>query len=225
MKRLSISPLLAIGILLLSACSGDKQPPANEASAQIETASAVTQEGAVTSAVIVEKSSDASDTAFIAATDVKSLSAKVVYIDLDTRDVVLVGKDGIELELTASDDTLNLEQVKPGDTVNALIVNSVNIELVKGENLPPVTMSSTEDVQADEGEMPARIEMDKTVEVYKVTAIDLKANTFDLENVDGEVETFTARNPANLAKVAVGDSVVVTIIEALAVEVVKTSAQ
>jgi hypothetical protein len=225
MKRLSIYPFLALAMLLLCACSGDKQPPANEAGPQIETESFVTEEGAVTSAVIVEKSSDESEAAFITATEVKSLSAKVVFIDLESRDVILAGKDGIELELTASDDTLNLEQVKPGDTVNALIVTSVNIELVKGENLPPAKMSSTEDVQAEEGAMPARMEVDKTVQVYKVMAIDQQANTFELENADGLVEKFTASNPANLAKAAVGDSVVVTIIEALAVELVKTSAE
>jgi len=51
-------------------------------------------------------------------------------------------------------------------------------------------------------------------------AIDLEANTFKLKNVDGEVGEFVARDPANLAKAAVGDAVVVTTIEAMAVEVI-----
>ena len=72
--------------------------------------------------------------------------------------------------------------------------------------------------------MPARAAIETTVDVFTVEAIDLEANTFKLKNVDGAVNEFTARNPANLAKAAVGDAVVVTTTEAMAVEVIKAIA-
>ena len=60
---------------------------------------------------------------------------------------------------------------------------------------------------------------------YYREAIDhyLEANTFKLRDAEGEVGEFTARDPANLAKAAIGDAVVVTTTEAMAIEVIKAT--
>jgi hypothetical protein len=102
-------------------------------------------------------------------------------------------------------------------------VERVSIELVKGDNLRAIDLKIDETSQAEEGEMPARAEIEATVNVYTVEAIDLEANTFKLRNAEGEVSEFTARDPANLAKAAIGDAVVVTTTEAMAVEVIKAT--
>ena len=151
------------------------------------------------------------------------MTAKVVSIDAETREVVLMGEDGVEIELVASEETRNLDQVSPGDTVNAKVVERVSIELIKGGNLRAIDLKIDENAQAEEGEMPARAEIETTVNVYTVEAIDLEANTFKLRDAEGEVGEFTARDPANLAKAAIGDAVVVTTIEAMAVEVIKAT--
>jgi hypothetical protein len=77
------------------------------------------------------------------------------------------------------------------------------------------------DVRSKEGEMPAHANITKSVNVYTVEAIDLEANTFTLKNVAEEVREFTARDPANLEKAAIGDSVVVTTTMVKAIEVTK----
>jgi hypothetical protein len=179
--------------------------------------------GAVKAAVVVEKSTADSASAFIASTAVHTLTAKVVSIDAETREVVLMGEDGVELELVASEKTRNLDQVNPGDTVNAKVVDRVSIELVKGDKLQAMDLNIDSNAQAEEGEMPARAAIETTVNVYTVEAIDIEANTFKLRNAEGEVDEFTARDPANLAKAAIGDAVVVTTTEAMAVEVVKAT--
>jgi hypothetical protein len=104
-------------------------------------------------------------------------------------------------------------------------LEQVTVQLVKGDALRAQDLSAERQVQAAEGEMPARAEVQKMVNVYTVVGINLEANTFVLQNAAEEVEEFTAQDPANLAKAAVGDSVVVTTTVAMAVEVVKATAE
>jgi PBP1b-binding outer membrane lipoprotein LpoB len=238
MTRLTTASLaLFSAAFLLTGCGEKMDAPAVEApavaeetavveeSTDVETSAVMLENGAVKAAVVVEKSTPESDQAFIASTQVQTLTAKVVSIDLETLDVVLVGDDGVEIELVASEKTMNLDKVSPGDTVNAQFIEQVTIQLVKGDALQPQDISAQREVQAAEGEMPARAEIQKTVNVYTVVGINIEANTFVLQNAADEVEEFTARDPANLVKASVGDSVVVTTTEAMAVEVVKATAE
>jgi len=231
MNRFNLTPaVILVAAALLTAC-GDKaaetvtEAPAAEATPQVETSALVVVGETLSAAVVVEQSTDESEAAFIATTQVRTLTAKVVSINPETREVVLVGEDGVELELVASEKAHNLDQVSAGDMVNAKLVERVTIELVKGDNLRASEISTDLQVQAEEGQMPARAEVIQTVNIYTVEAIDIEANTFKLINVEGMVKEFTARNPANLAKAAVGDAVVVTVTEAMAVEVIKATSE
>ena len=231
MIRLStIRVALVLGAVLSFGCSDPAETPATDSPAtevvvdpDVETSSAVVDMGTIKAAVVVEKSTADSASTFIASTAMYTLTAKVVSIDAETREVVLMGEDGVELELVASEKTRNLDQVNPGDTVNAKVVERVSIELLKGDKLQAMDLNIDSNAQAEEGEMPARAAIETTVNIYIVEAIDLEANTFKLRNVEGEVDEFTARDPANLAKAAIGDAVVVTTTEAMAVEVVKAT--
>jgi hypothetical protein len=49
--------------------------------------------------------------------------------------------------------------------------------------------------------------------------INLETNTFKLEGPDGTVEEFAARDPENLRRAEVGDLVVTTVTEAVAISV------
>jgi hypothetical protein len=195
------------------------------APAEVE-ANAVVVEGAGTAAaLVVEQSTDESEEAFRVTTAVQLLTAKVVSIDSETREVVLVKEDGQQFELMAREDAINLDQVSPGDTVNARFIEQISMQLVKGEGMRAVEMVTDQAAHAQEGEMPARAEVIKKVTVYTVEAIDIEANTFKLKDVNDQVREYTAENPANLAKAAVGDALVVTTVEAMAVDVVKTAAE
>jgi hypothetical protein len=52
-----------------------------------------------------------------------------------------------------------------------------------------------------------------------VEDINIEANTFKLKGPDGEVTEYTARNPDNLKRAMVGDLVVITRTDAVAVVV------
>jgi hypothetical protein len=229
MIRLStVSVALFLGAVLFCGCTDAAETPATdspsvEGDPDVETSAAVVDMGDIKAGVIVEKSTADSESAFVASTTVQALTATVVSIDLETRKVVLMGESGVELEVIANNMTNNLDQVSPGDTVNAKVVERVSIELVKGDDLQAMDLNIDGSTQAEDGEMPARAEIETTVNVYTVEAIDFGANTFKLRNAEGEVDEFTAQDPANLAKAAIGDAVVVTTTEAIAVEVIKAT--
>ena len=66
---------------------------------------------------------------------------------------------------------------------------------------------------------------DATVIIATVEEINLEANTFKLKGPDGEVNEYTARNPENLKRSAVGDLVVITVTEAIAITVEEQMAE
>ena len=73
--------------------------------------------------------------------------------------------------------------------------------------------------------MPAGAVMDSTVITATVEEINLENNTFKLKGPSGEINEYVARNPENLKKADVGDLVVITLTEAIALKVEKTTAE
>jgi hypothetical protein len=67
--------------------------------------------------------------------------------------------------------------------------------------------------------------IDALVVTATVEEINLEANTFKLKGPSGEIKEYTARNPENLKKAEVGDIVVITYTEAIALSVEKTTAE
>jgi hypothetical protein len=193
----------------------------------IETERMTLQEGGIEATKIVETSNHNAPTAFAATTEIETLSAKVVSVDLATRDVSLIDVEGQSFDFIAGDEVTNLESINPGDTVKARFVHRVSVELVAANGKKFMPEESTVDSvnSAKEGEMPGMIEAEKTVIVYTVEAIDLEANTFKLKNIDGSVKQFNAKEPDNLARAQIGDAVVVTKTKVFAVEVMKAEAE
>ena len=68
-------------------------------------------------------------------------------------------------------------------------------------------------------DLPAGVISDAKVVTASVEEIDLEANTFKLKFPGGDVQQFTARDPENLKRAAVGDMVVITTTETLALTV------
>ena len=58
-----------------------------------------------------------------------------------------------------------------------------------------------------------------------VEEINIEANTFKLKGPAGEIREYEARDPENLKKADVGDLVVITYSEAIAISVEKTTAE
>jgi len=65
--------------------------------------------------------------------------------------------------------------------------------------------------------------IDAQVITATVEEINLEDNTFKLKGPSGEINEYVAHDPENLKKAAVGDLVVITYTQAVAISVEKTS--
>lgn len=151
--------------------------------------------------------------------------ATVSAIDLDTRLVTLTREDGTEVDFVAGDEVKNLAQVAVGDTVTAQYYRSMAISVRPAEGSMRVESSSGGST-AEPGEKPMANYLGEMTVVAEIISIDSEAQTVVLKGL-GEagigLETVHVQNPANLAGVEVGDQVVITYLEALAIAVTGTA--
>src|SRR5210317_1587367 len=148
-----------------------------------------------------------------------TVSAVVEAINHETRVVTVRKPDGEALTFTASEEARNLAQVQVGDVLVAEYVESVSIEVMADDGLGTDAAEAVAMGRAEEGAMPGFAAMDSQIVIAKVEEINLELNTFKLKGPDGVVEEFVARNPDNLRRSEVGDLVVITTTEAVAVTV------
>ncbi len=73
--------------------------------------------------------------------------------------------------------------------------------------------------------MPGVAAIDTRIVTATVEEINIEKNTFKLKGPDGVVNEFVARNPENLKRSAVGDLVIITVTEAVAISVTKGPAE
>jgi Cu/Ag efflux protein CusF len=155
---------------------------------------------------------------FFASQSVK-INAVVEAIDHETRMVALRRADGELITFTASDEARNLDQVYVGDIVNAEYEEVLSIEVVANDGTEPEKLELAGMARSEEGEMPEFSAFDAQRVIATVEEINLEANTFKLKGPDGTIKEYVARNPDNLRRSAVGDLVIFTISEAVAISV------
>jgi hypothetical protein len=147
------------------------------------------------------------------------VSALVEAVDQETRVVTLRKSNGEAITFTAGDDVRNLAQVSVGDHLTAEYVETVSIVVMAADGLEPEAAEVAAMARAEEGDMPGFAAMDAVVITATVEEINLEMNTFKLKGPAGEINEYTARNPQNLKRSAVGDLVVMTITSAVAIVV------
>ena len=151
---------------------------------------------------------------------VAAMTATVQAIDLNTRMVTLKGPKGEVRTIKVGEEAVNLPQVKVGDLVTVKFYESLAVEVIK-----PGTASGagekTAIVRAKPGEMPAGMAARQSTVTATVTAIDKKKGTISLKGPDGKTVVAKAEDPKNLDKVKVGDELMITYTEALAISVEK----
>jgi len=153
------------------------------------------------------------------------VSAVVEAIDHETRVVTVRKADGEEITFTASSDARNLDQVSVGDILVAEYVETISVEVMENEGFEPEVIEAEAMARTAKGEMPGVAAMAANVVISTVEEINLEANTFKLKGPDGEVNEYVARNPENLRRSAVGDLVVITVTEAIAITVEKQAVE
>lgn len=161
---------------------------------------------------------------FIVQTKDASVSARVVSIDHATRDVVLELENGEQRAFTVGEAARNLDQVAVGDLVTLTFFENITIEVIDGKGVEAGGATLAAAARAEVGEAPGGAMARTDIEVFMVEAIDLEMNTFVLKNAEGQTKEFTAQNPDNLKRAAVGDAVVISITNAVAVDVTKAQA-
>jgi len=160
-----------------------------------------------------------SDKPSISASQVVQMTALVEAIDYASREVVLRGPEGKLRTITASPDEQNLDQVKPGDQVNVEIIQNISVQVVANDGTGPGRGSLSAVGRAEKGEEPGMVAMDTQLVSAVVENINIEANTFKLRWPDGSILEYEARDPENLKKADVGDLVVISYTEAIAVSV------
>ena len=161
----------------------------------------------------------ASEPGKAAAVRAVKITAQVVAIDKASRSVTLKGPKGNVVDVVASDDVKNFDQIKVGDFVVVNFVQSLSLELQKAKSGPGGITEQSAAVAAKPGERPAAAAAHQVTAIAKVTAVDKKAKTITLKGPRGNSVALDVQNPDQFKVVKVGDDVLVTYTEAVAISV------
>jgi len=164
---------------------------------------------------------ESNDKPSISASQSVTVTAVVEAINHKTREVTLRKQDDTTVSFVASEDARNLDQVKVGDIVVAKYIESVDIKVVTVENAKAEAAAEVVAARTKKGEMPGVAGIETVVITATVEEINISANTFKLKGPKGNIKEYTARNPENLKKAAVGDLVIITLTKAIALTVEK----
>jgi len=167
----------------------------------------------------------AAEKPYIFASETASVTAVVEAIDHETRAVSLRSPEGKLFEIVASEDIRNLDQVEVGDILVVEVLQAMEVEVFAAENAEAGAANLAAASRTELGEKPGVGAIDTTVINAVVEEINLEQNTFKLKGVDGVIKEFVARDPENLKKAAVGDLVVITYTEAIAISVEAKAAE
>ena len=147
------------------------------------------------------------------------LSAQVVSIDKKTRTISLKGPKGNVQDVVASNEVKNFSKIKVGDLVVVRYMQSLALEL-QPVKTGATGISVTEGAgKAEPGKRPAVGAVREIQAIAKVTAIDQNAKTISLTGPRGNTVTLDVQNPEHFKVVKMGDEVLVTYTEAVAVSV------
>lgn len=150
-----------------------------------------------------------------------TMTAVVEAINHETREVTLRDAEGNTTSFVVGEEARNLGQVSVGDTVMAEYEQSLSIEVFANDGSELGAGELTAAGRSAEGDMPAGMAISSQVVTATVEEINLENNTFKLKFPSDEIREYVARNPENLKRSEVGDLVVITYTEAVALSVEK----
>jgi hypothetical protein len=154
-------------------------------------------------------------------TQVRTFRARVEAVDQKTRVITLVDTAGNKATFRADEAVRNLPQVEAGDEVVGELMESLAIEVrpaTAEEKAAPETVAELA-AGAEPGQKPAGLFVRQAKALYTIESIDKPAGGGTLRDSLGRIHFVKVRDPAVLDRVKVGDTVVVTLTEALRIEV------
>ena len=159
----------------------------------------------------------------VQASDSMTITATVQDVDPATRTVTLKGEGGKTVSVKCGDEVRNFDQIKKGDQVTTKYYQSVALALRKpGE--PPSAEEQSALLRSEPGEKPGGVAI-KTVQISAtIESIDRATREVTLKGPEGKTKTVKAGDAVkNFDRLNVGDQVVATMTEALAIGVTKPS--
>jgi hypothetical protein len=155
-------------------------------------------------------------------TQVRTFRARVEAVDQQTRVVTLVDAAGNKAIFRADEAVRNLPQVDVGDELVGEVMESLAVEVrhvTAEENAAPESIAEHAPGAAPR-QKPAGLFVRQAKALYTIESIDKPAGGGTLRDSLGNSHFVKVRDPAVLDRVKVGDTVVVTLTEALRIEVV-----
>ena len=161
----------------------------------------------------------------ISATQKVHVTTVIDAIDREARTVTLKGPRGNTRTLQAREDSHNIDKLEVGDQVDVEFIQHMSIEVYEGVGAEPGTGMMAAEATNKEGETPAVMAVESVVTTAIVEEINIEANTFKLRWPNGEVLEYEAQEPENLKKASIGNLVVTTYTEAIALSLVEVPAE
>jgi len=149
-----------------------------------------------------------------------SVTATVEEVDMVTRMVTLRGSDGKKVTIYAGKEVVNLPQVRVGDEVVAMYSEALAVRMAKpGEVRDEMAQGMA---RAVPGSKPGAFEVNEITVTATIVDIDKTLETATLKLPDGNIRIVKVQDRANLEKVKIGDTIVITYTNELAISVQKT---
>ena len=157
-------------------------------------------------------------------TTVKSVSAVITAIDAKTRELTLEGSLGNLITITAGPELARFDELAVGDMVNATYTASVSGELrapTEEELANPLIVLDAEAIKAQKDEDPGAAAGVTVRAVCTIEGMNRVTGTVMLKDSDGDFHLIEDVDPAKMADVNIGQTVVVTYTEAVALSLDK----
>ena len=157
-------------------------------------------------------------------TTVKSVSAVITAIDAKTRELTLEGSLGNLITITAGPELARFDELAVGDMVNATYTASVSGELrapTEEELANPLIVLDAEAIKAQKDEDPGAAVGVTVRAVCTIEGMNRVTGTVMLKDSDGGFHLIEDVDPAKMADVNIGQTVVVTYTEAVALSLDK----
>lgn len=216
-KKILFSVLPSICLLAPIGCSS-KSPHLGESVTRTEIEEGVSLTQAETRSLLPSGKLAGSESMLIEAESV------VQSINYSTRAITLKTSDGEPMAIIAGPEIQNFAQIIAGDKVKVEYLISVAFEVREptAEELAASEETLEIAARAKLGEMPAGGAAQSKVKIAIVQAVDKEAASLTLKNLNAASSTTVkAKYPENLTYVKVGDSVVITTLEAFATAVTR----
>ena len=146
--------------------------------------------------------------------------ATVEAVDLENRIITVKGPEGNIVDIKAGEQVKNLAQIKVGDSVEITYYESIAAKVYKAGEAPQGAAATVATERtAKPGEKPSGIVGSQVTLTATIESISPNKTTVTLKMADGKYKVVKIQDKKNLTNVKVGDEVVITVTETLAIAV------